>query len=129
MSKSDEIEYIKHIFIEINYIQNVVEKLNEEEFYNDETLKRVIIRALEIIGEATKNLNIDFRLKYNSVPWSYMAKLRDKIIHHYVHIRIVFPCFPNDCFHSELGFFKRIHRILIVVHRKFNKQQVQRAFG
>ena len=83
MSKSDEIEYIKHIFIEINYIQNVVEKLNEEEFYNDETLKRVIIRALEIIGEATKNLDIDFRLKYNSVPWSYMAKLRDKIIHHY----------------------------------------------
>ena len=35
------------------------------------------------IGEATKNLNQDFRLKYNSVPWSYMAKLRDKIIHHY----------------------------------------------
>ncbi len=83
MSKSDEIEFIKHIFIEINYIQNIVEKLNEEDFYNDETLKRAITRALEIIGEATKNLNTDFRLKYNSVPWSYMAKLRDKIIHHY----------------------------------------------
>ena len=39
MSKSDEIEFIKHIFIEINYIQNIVEKLNEENFYNDETLK------------------------------------------------------------------------------------------
>ena len=83
MSKSDEIEFIKHIFTEINYIQIVVKNLDEEDFYNDETLKRAITRALEIIGEATKNLNLDFRLKYNSVPWSYMAKLRDKIIHHY----------------------------------------------
>jgi len=83
MSKSDEIEFIKHIFIEINYIQKVVDKLNEDDFYNDETLKRAITRALEIIGEATKNLNLDFRMKYNSVPWNYMAKLRDKIIHHY----------------------------------------------
>ena len=83
MLKSDEIEFIKHIFIEINYIQTIVEKLDEEDFYNDETLKRAITRALEIIGEATKNLNQDFRLKYNLVPWSYMAKLRDKIIHHY----------------------------------------------
>ena len=52
-------------------------------FYKDETLKRAITRALEIIGEATKNLNSEFRQKYNTIPWSYMAKLRDKIIHHY----------------------------------------------
>ena len=83
MSKSDEIEFIKHIYIELNYIQNVVKKLDENVFYSDETLKRAVTRALEIIGEATKNLNVDFRHKYNSVPWSYMAKLRDKIIHHY----------------------------------------------
>ncbi len=83
MLKSDEIEYIKHIFTEINYIQNVVINLEEVKFYQDETLKRAISRALEIIGEASKNLDQDFRLKYNAIPWSYMAKLRDKIIHHY----------------------------------------------
>jgi uncharacterized protein with HEPN domain len=83
MSKSDEIEFIKHIFTEINYIQKTIEKVEENDFYNDETLKRAITRSLEIIGEATKNLNIDFRIKYNNIPWSYMAKLRDKIIHHY----------------------------------------------
>ncbi len=83
MSKSDEIEFIRHIFVEIDYIQTTIEKIVEEDFYKDETLKRAITRSLEIIGEATKNLTIDFRLKYNSIPWSYMAKLRDKIIHHY----------------------------------------------
>lgn len=83
MSKYDELEFIRHIFIEINYIQTTIEKIDEEDFYKDETLKRAITRSLEIIGEATKNLTVDFRLKYNSIPWSYMAKLRDKIIHHY----------------------------------------------
>ena len=83
MSKSDEIEFIRHIFVEIDYIQTTIEKVVEEDFYKDETLKRAITRSLEIIGEAIKNLTIEFRLKYNSVPWSYMAKLRDKIIHHY----------------------------------------------
>ena len=83
MSKSDEIEFIRHIFVEIDYIQTTIEKVVEEDFYKDETLKRAITRSLEIIGEAIKNLTIEFRLKYNSVPWSHMAKLRDKIIHHY----------------------------------------------
>lgn len=57
--------------------------INEDDFYKNEILKRAITRAFEIIGEATKNLNDDFRLKYDNVPSSYMAKLRDKIIHHY----------------------------------------------
>ncbi len=50
MSKSDDFEFIGHIFIEINYIQKTIEKVEEEDFYNDETLKRAITRALEIIG-------------------------------------------------------------------------------
>ena len=83
MSKSDEIEFIQHIYIEIQYIETTIKDLDEEIFYKNETLKRAITRSLEIIGEATKNLDKDFRIKYNSVPWSYMAKLRDKIIHHY----------------------------------------------
>ena len=67
MSKSDEIEFIKHIFIEINYIQTIVEKLSEEAFYNDETLKRAIKANVKIamgsdavftgFGENTNELN------------------------------------------------------------------------
>ena len=42
MSKSDEIQFIKHIFVEINYIQTITGKVDEEDFYKDETLKRAI---------------------------------------------------------------------------------------
>lgn len=84
MSKSDEIEFIGHIYNEIKFIIEAKGKLTEDEFYKDEVYKRAVTRAFEIIGEATKNLSLDFRLKYNAVPWKYLAKMRDKIIHHYM---------------------------------------------
>lgn len=83
MSKSDEIEFIQHIHKEIQFIIDCKSKLTEGNFYENEVYQRAITRAFEIIGEASKNLSLEFRVKYNNVPWSYMAKLRDKIIHHY----------------------------------------------
>lgn len=46
MSKSDELEFIKHIFIEINFIKKSIENIDEDGFYKDEILKRAITRAL-----------------------------------------------------------------------------------
>ncbi len=40
-------------------------------------------RKFEIIGEAVKNLSQGFREKYPNVDWSYMAKFRDLLSHHY----------------------------------------------
>jgi uncharacterized protein with HEPN domain len=53
---------------------------------------------LEIVGEATKNLSIDFRLKYNQVPWKFMAGMRDKLIHDYMGVdyRLVFKTAKED---------------------------------
>ena len=42
-----------------------------------------VIRKLEIIGEATKHLPAELRRKYPDLPWSSMAKLRDRLIHGY----------------------------------------------
>jgi len=39
---------------------------------------------LEIIGEATKKIPIDFKLKWNSVTWKNMAGMRDRLIHDYM---------------------------------------------
>ena len=53
---------------------------------------------MEIVGEATKNLSIDFRLKYNQVPWKFMAGMRDKLIHDYMGVdyRLVFKTAKED---------------------------------
>lgn len=98
MSKSDEIEFIGHIFEELKFVINTTNSLTFELFVEDEIIKRAVVRALEIVGEATKNLSIDFRLKYNQVPWKFMAGMRDKLIHDYMGVdyRLVFKTAKED---------------------------------
>lgn len=98
MSKSDEIEFIGHIFEELKFVINTTNSLTFELFIEDEVIKRAVVRALEIVGEATKNLSIDFRLKYNQVPWKFMAGMRDKLIHDYMGVdyRLVFKTAKED---------------------------------
>lgn len=65
MSK-EPIEYLKHIHDECVFILSVIpEDRTMNDFLKDETLKRAIVRSLEIIGEATKQIPIDFKLKWD----------------------------------------------------------------
>ena len=55
-----------------------------EDFIKDETLKRAVVRSLEIIGEATKKISADFKVKWNTIEWKNMAGMRDRLIHDYI---------------------------------------------
>jgi uncharacterized protein with HEPN domain len=84
MSK-EPVEYLKHIRDECLYILSVTSKgTTKEEFLSDETQKRAIVRSLEIIGEATKKIPADFKIKRNEVKWKEMAGMRDRLIHDYI---------------------------------------------
>ncbi|MFL6257277.1 MAG: DUF86 domain-containing protein [Pyrinomonadaceae bacterium] len=52
----------------------------------DETLKRAVVRSIEIIGEAVKNISEPVRNKYPNVEWRAIAGMRDKLIHDYVEV-------------------------------------------
>lgn len=54
----DPKEYLKHIQDECLYITKVSNHLIYEDFLRDETLKRAVVRSLEIIGEATKKIQM-----------------------------------------------------------------------
>jgi len=43
-----------------------------------------VVRCIEIMGEASKHLSNEFRKKYSDIPWSDIAKMRDKAIHDYL---------------------------------------------
>jgi uncharacterized protein with HEPN domain len=77
-------EYLKHINDECLYLLSVSKNLLFEDFIEDETLKRAVVRSLEIIGEATKKISADFKVKWNSIPWKNMAGMRDRLIHDYI---------------------------------------------
>jgi len=77
------LEYIRHILDEIIYIEDVSSGLKQKEFLSDETLKRSFVRSIEIIGEASKKLDDDFKYKYPSIEWRKIMGMRDKLIHDY----------------------------------------------
>ncbi len=84
MSKQP-IVYLKHIHDECTYILSVINAdMTKDDFINNETLKRAIVRSLEIIGEATKQIPIDFKIKWASINWKNMAGMRDRLIHDYM---------------------------------------------
>jgi uncharacterized protein with HEPN domain len=58
--------------------------LSFNDFVEDETLKRAIARSLEIIGEASKKIPADFKVKWNTIQWKNMAGMRDRLIHDYI---------------------------------------------
>jgi uncharacterized protein with HEPN domain len=85
MSKEPK-EFLRHINDECLYIISVSENLKYEDFLSDETLKRAIVRSLEIIGEASKKIPADVKVKWNTIQWKNMAGMRDRLIHDYMGI-------------------------------------------
>jgi uncharacterized protein with HEPN domain len=59
-----------------------------ESFLADTKTQDAVIRNLEIVGEATKNLSEAFRLTHPGVPWKSMAGARDRLIHHYFGVNL-----------------------------------------
>jgi uncharacterized protein with HEPN domain len=68
----------------MNYANDAMEFVGEMDFATFEQDKRTnyaVVRALEIVGEATKNIPPAIRDRYPTVPWRLMAGMRDKLIH------------------------------------------------
>lgn len=75
--------YLKDIFEAMVAAQVFVEGMSFEAFVADDKTASAVVRKLEIIGEATKNVPYPIRQKYPQVPWRDMAGMRDRIIHAY----------------------------------------------
>ena len=82
MHKSDSV-YLKHILDSITQIEKYTQDLDVEDLIGNRLVQDAVIRQLEIIGEATKNLSDDFKNKKLAIPWKDIAGMRDKLIHGY----------------------------------------------
>ena len=79
--------YLKDILDAISDIEVFIANINEAEFYKNKEKKYAVVRALEIIGEAAKNLSKELREKHKEIPWKDIAGMRDKLIHSYFGIK------------------------------------------
>ena len=111
-----QLEFLRHILDECIFILHATENKTQEDIMNDETLSRALVRSLEIIGEASKRVNDDFKIKYIQIDWKEMAGMRDKLIHHYFGIDydVVYRTVQKDI--PELN--HEIHRIITIEEGK-----------
>jgi len=67
-------------------------------FLGDRKTQNAVIRELEIIGEAVKNLSSRFREAHSQIPWGKIAGMRDKMIHEYfgVNLELVWQTAERD---------------------------------
>ena len=80
---SSNLELLRHIKEEVDFILQYTKVKTKDEVVDDAVLCRAIIRSLEIIGEASKKLDEEFRSNHPQIEWKKMAGTRDRVIHHY----------------------------------------------
>ncbi len=89
--KKDIRVFIQDILESIKLIEDYAKGVSEEEFLDKDDnlqLKDAIIRRLEIIGEAVKNIPDDFKEKHPDISWKQISGMRDVLIHEYFGVRL-----------------------------------------
>ena len=94
----EDILYLRHIAQAIGRIELYLENITEEEFKKNFLVQDGVIRQIEIIGEATKNLSKSITRTFVHIDWEDIAGMRDKLIHHYmgVDIEVVWDTAKQD---------------------------------
>ncbi len=82
------IDYLHDMLENAVRARQFAEGLDFEAFNKDEKTVYAVIRAVEIIGEATRNIPEDTRNKYPQIPWRDAADMRNKLVHRYFGINI-----------------------------------------
>jgi uncharacterized protein with HEPN domain len=81
-------DYIEDIISAMDKAIDFVKGMSYEEFTRDDKTAFAVIRALEIVGEAIKNIPSDVRKNYPEIPWKDISGMRDKVIHEYFGVKL-----------------------------------------
>lgn len=95
--------YLEDVLSSIAKIRRYTRDLSFDEFQSDERTVDAVVRNLEVVGEAVKNLGAEIRAQAPEVEWKKIAGLRDILIHEYfgVDSEVVWDIVVNKLDHLE----------------------------
>ena len=96
--KKDDSVYLHHIMDALVQIEHYMDNVSHEEFFSSRLLQDGVIRQLEVMGEAARNLSEDLRNEHPEIPWRQMVGLRNRMIHAYfnVDLQIIWEIVQGD---------------------------------
>ena len=89
--------YLEDILKAIKNINKYTKGLAFGNFKKNNLVVDGVVRNLEIIGEAAKNIPTDMKIKSSNIEWKKVAGLRNVLIHEYfgVDIEILWDIIKN----------------------------------
>lgn len=75
--------FLEDIVGSIEKIQKYIENLSFDDFQNDDLVVDAVLRNLEIVGEASRNIPPEIRTDHPDIPWGRMMGLRNIVSHEY----------------------------------------------
>lgn len=86
MSKREPKLYLEDILISIERIEEYTKDSPFSDFSNDQLIIDAVVRNMEIIGEAARNIPKETSDKHPDILWEKMISMRNKVIHEYLNV-------------------------------------------
>jgi uncharacterized protein with HEPN domain len=98
MKKRDDVVYLTDILDAIGQIEAYVQGVERTAFEEDCMRQDAVVRQIEIIGEASRNISPAFQILHPEIPWSKVIGMPHKIVHDYfeVDLSTIWDTVKND---------------------------------
>lgn len=92
------IDYLRDMHENANRAIQFAKGMSYETFSKDDKTIYAVIRAVEIIGEATRNIPQEIRTKYPEIPWRDASDMRNKLVHRYfgINLEVIWQTLNED---------------------------------